>query len=538
MVYEGVGGTLPKTAIVRSGGGGLHLYFQHDEYSRQKLGMLGVAYIPNPDDRAEDRKLLEIFADTYSLQAPGTVHYKTGRVYSWEKGRAIRPRRAPRKFVDFLVGLPWTGKSPTASVDGLQDLSQSGCRVKNDKDVQDLFATLRLEKVPTPTGFKFHPVHAEKCPAAGRKHRGSSNSVWLFFYNDATRTLRSHCSGCSCADELKKDRTRAALEALGANPEDWLTNERLGKIIIGGARIHEVIEKCEQVLIEAKNERLFQHGTELVHVTSGNEQNAAGMVQEQTKANERPDISRPSDVPFLVPATKYSLQRALSRTGLVFRTDGHGLSQADPPEKWSSQIMDRLVTDKGKTPWPCIRFVANSPTLLPNGDVIETEGYHKESGIWFDKRGVEFPPIPKNPTLQDAQGAFRAFEAVYHKFDFRKTDPLQNWNATPAYSALLSTILSVAARNLVPTVPMLAISAPVAGAGKTLLADTIFGVTTGMKSVTVPFDNTEEFDKLLPTILRQGTRLVLIDNVDTTLRSPPPLHGPHSKGAAAISLTW
>src|ERR1039458_2052313 len=31
------GQPLPKTATVRSGGGGLHLYFQHDDYSREKL---------------------------------------------------------------------------------------------------------------------------------------------------------------------------------------------------------------------------------------------------------------------------------------------------------------------------------------------------------------------------------------------------------------------------------------------------------------------------------------------------------------------
>jgi Bifunctional DNA primase/polymerase, N-terminal len=514
------GQPLPKTATVRSGGGGLHLYFQHDAYSRAKLGPLGISFITNPDSDSEDRKLLEIYLDRHCLLAPGTLHWKTGNIYQWEKGRCIRPQPAPHEFVDFLLRLPWSSKSGSAGTDGPHALSRVACRLREDKKIEDLSALLGLKKEPAAGGFKFHSVHVEQCPAAGRKHHGNSNSVWLFFYNAATRQLRFYCSGGSCAAESKKDRTRAALEALGTKPGDWLVDESVGMIMIGSSRIHEVIEKCERALIEARDERLFRHGSELVHVTAGNEQNAERQLPGQEQTDEHPEIHRPLDVPFLVPVTRYSLHLALSRTERVFKcNDNGGVSLADPPEKWGSLIMDRLVTATDETPWPSIRFVTNSPTLLPNGDVIEAEGYHAESGIWFNKRGVEFPPIPQTPTLEQAQEAMKAFEAVYHRFDFRNPNPLQPWNVTPAYSALLSTILSVVVRNLVPTVPMLAIVAPVAGTGKTLLADTIFGATTGMKSVTVPFDNTEEFDKLLPTILRQGTRLILIDNVETTLRS-------------------
>jgi hypothetical protein len=517
------GQKLPKTATVRSGGGGLHLYFQNDAYSREKLSQLGVAYIPNPDGNSEDCKLLELYADTHCLLAPGTVHHKTRNVYAWEKDRCMRPRPAPHKFVDFLRGLPWANKNATASAPDHHSLSGASCQVQQDKNVETLFQELGFKKKATPDGFKFHFAKVTACPVSGRKHRGSSNTVWLFFYNAVTRQLRFHCDGGSCAPNINKDRTRAALKALGVKPEDWFTDNSVGKIMIDcawlGIRIHNVIEQCEQALIEAKDTRLFRHGSELVHVTTLRvEQNAER--QPEHDARENHNIHRPLDVPFLVPETRFSLQLALSRTERVYKWDKDGnLFPADPPEKWSSQIMDRLVTAADKTPWPSIRFVTNAPTLLPNGDVVDAEGYHEETGIWFDRRGVEFPPIPTYPTLADAQEAMTAFEAIYQQFDFVTTELDQKWNETPAYAALLSTILSVLVRNLVPTVPMLAIIAPVAGTGKTLLADTIFGATTGMESVTVPFDNTEEFDKLLPTLLLQGTRLVLIDNVDCTMRS-------------------
>lgn len=311
------------------------------------------------------------------------------------------------------------------------------------------------------------------------------------------------------------------MEALNVKLDDWLVDNTLDKIIIGSARIHVIIEQCELALCEAKDERFFQHGSDLVRVTLGDQQNAQHQPHEQRQTDQQEqDIRRPPDVPFLLPATSSSLHLALSRTQRVFRRDKNGqITRSDPPKSWGSLIMDRLVTTPERTPWSRIRYVTNSPTLLPNGDVVEAAGYHKESGIWFHKRGVEFAPIPQNPTRMQAREAMRTFEEIFCKFDFVTSKPGQKWNETSGFSALMSTILSVFVRNLVPTVPMLAINAPVAGAGKTLLANTISTATTGSGPVLVPFDNTDEFDKLLPPLFRQGPRLVVIDNIETTLRS-------------------
>jgi hypothetical protein len=99
----------PKTASVRSGGGGLHLYFKHDRYSRSKLLPLGNVFV-----RGTKRdKAIELFVKPHALLAPGTVHHKTGKVYEWI--REMKPAVAPRKFVDAIAALPWNRSTPTGT---------------------------------------------------------------------------------------------------------------------------------------------------------------------------------------------------------------------------------------------------------------------------------------------------------------------------------------------------------------------------------------------------------------------------------------
>lgn len=92
---------LPRTAIVRSGGGGLHLYFRWNKYARERLGGLGNRYVAG----SERDKAIELFTHAHALHAPGSIHYKTGRPYRWHT--EMRPQPAPGAWVDYLAALPW-----------------------------------------------------------------------------------------------------------------------------------------------------------------------------------------------------------------------------------------------------------------------------------------------------------------------------------------------------------------------------------------------------------------------------------------------
>ena len=92
---------LPKTCIVRSGGGGLHVYFKHDAYSRRMLKPLGSKYVAG----RKRPKAVELFVRNHALIAPGNEHHRTGKLYEW--ARKVKPIAAPKKFIDALVNLPW-----------------------------------------------------------------------------------------------------------------------------------------------------------------------------------------------------------------------------------------------------------------------------------------------------------------------------------------------------------------------------------------------------------------------------------------------
>jgi hypothetical protein len=87
---------------VKSGGGGRHLYFKHDAYSRKVLSPLGNVWVKG---KKRD-KAVELFVRPHALLAPGTVHHKTGKVYEWVF--KMKPITAPKRFVDRVAALPWT----------------------------------------------------------------------------------------------------------------------------------------------------------------------------------------------------------------------------------------------------------------------------------------------------------------------------------------------------------------------------------------------------------------------------------------------
>lgn len=111
---EWLGKTLPHTTVVRSGGGGKHLYFKHDRYSRSKLVPLGNVWVKG----LKRDKAVELFVRPHALLAPGTVHYRTGQEYAWI--RETKPVAAPRNFVDSVAALPWAKSvTPRASEEQL-----------------------------------------------------------------------------------------------------------------------------------------------------------------------------------------------------------------------------------------------------------------------------------------------------------------------------------------------------------------------------------------------------------------------------------
>jgi hypothetical protein len=299
----------------------------------------------------------------------------------------------------------------------------------------------------------------------------------------------------------------AGFDGLIAAAEEWVH-------VLRSELLHTAVKKCERILAGRHGYKLFLHGSELVRV-----------VEQDSDPEPVAAFRRPRGTAYLTAIREDNVEFLLSGAGRVFEIFTEKSAEkntkakkkpvaTDPKWAWCRQVVANAHTFPEQVPWWRLQLVTHTPLLLENGDVVSTPGYHADTGVWFDPRGVEFPELSYKPTKEQARAALAKFANVYEKFPFAGTSEKQNWSQTSSYAAVLATIFGILLRHLLPTVPLLGVTAPEAGSGKTKIAESISVVSTGCLPSRIAYDNTEEFDKHLPVPLLAGDRVILIDNVD------------------------
>lgn len=307
-------------------------------------------------------------------------------------------------------------------------------------------------------------------------------------------------------DDFLLVKGREGFAKLIEQTERWQAANR----ILRSDLLSRAVTKAERILAADPAHKLFVHGNELVRV-----------VEQVALAKDDAEIRRPEGGTYLAPMTAANLAMILSASGRVFKNvAAKPPVPADPKDEWCQQMVANVRGFPDRVPWKRLRLVTHTPLLLADGGLVDSPGYHAPTAVWFDPRGRQFPSIPARPTRAQARKALDQFAAVYEKFSFAQAEENQRWDETPSYAAVLATILSVLTRHLLPTVPMLGISAPEAGTGKTKIAESIAAAATGSLPTRISYDDTEEFEKVLPVVLRAGERTVLVDNVVKTVNSP------------------
>jgi len=163
--------------------------------------------------------------------------------------------------------------------------------------------------------------------------------------------------------------------------------------------------------------------------------------------------------------------------------------------------------------WPEIPELSGfveCPTLTPDGRVVDVPGYDTDTGLfaaWSEISGYVSPP--RAPSMRDAADAADALAKVVATFPF----------VSPAdqSAALAGMILAICRRSLLAA-PMLCVTAPTPGTGKTLLTDTISLLATGRRAAVMAMGHDEkEADARLVGVLLAGDAMVNIDNVERPL---------------------
>ena len=162
---------------------------------------------------------------------------------------------------------------------------------------------------------------------------------------------------------------------------------------------------------------------------------------------------------------------------------------------------------------PFLDSVATAPIMDPRtGRLIDRDGYDPGSRLLLILNDLEeWPGVLEKPTRDDLDNALATLWEPFKAFPF--VGPIDR-------AVMLTATLTAVIRPLLPTSPAFAFDAPTAGSGKSLLAKCLSHLAGEEVPGIFPSASEEdEIRKRLLAALRMNKRVLVIDNVETELKS-------------------
>jgi putative DNA primase/helicase len=173
-----------------------------------------------------------------------------------------------------------------------------------------------------------------------------------------------------------------------------------------------------------------------------------------------------------------------------------------------------------------------TPTLREDGTVLSAPGYDAATGLFLDPGDAVFPPVPDEPTRDDALAALAKIKEVFAEFPFVQMESEKETDKCASRSVALAALLTALVRRSLPTAPMFVMDAPAPGSGKTLAAKVIFYIAIDRDAAVAVYTGQEqETRKAITATLSAGDPIALFDNVDLPL-------GGAALCAALTSTVW
>ncbi len=176
------------------------------------------------------------------------------------------------------------------------------------------------------------------------------------------------------------------------------------------------------------------------------------------------------------------------------------------PIRQIKQILD-LVPSELKP----LESIIDYPLPDEDGILPEMPGYIDKAGLFLTKDPALFD-VPKVPSEEDLRKAVETCFLPFTHFQFE--------NHTQGRSAVLAAVMTSVLRPAVPVAPVIAITSPSLGAGKSYLATALGAIATGEVPDCQSLPETSvELEKVLFSHLMQGSRFVHFDNADQNVQS-------------------
>jgi putative DNA primase/helicase len=276
----------------------------------------------------------------------------------------------------------------------------------------------------------------------------------------------------------------AAHRAAGNGLDDPETLPKPTIKVVSGER-HLAADKAIRALVQARAP-FYQRGFAIVTVAEVTAKNADG---------------QPFQVPGIVNPTGAMLGRALAQAADWSRYDGRAKKEVaiDPP----SAVVQQILAMVGEWPFAPLTGIIQCPTLRRDGSLLAEDGYDERTGLVL-VNGVDIPPISSAPTREDAEAAIELLSALLDEFPF-----VDETSRAVALSMLLTPTL----RAAMEVAPMHLVTAPLAGTGKSYLADLAAMIATGDRcAVKAASTNPEETEKRLIGAALDGHPIIALDN--------------------------
>ena len=280
----------------------------------------------------------------------------------------------------------------------------------------------------------------------------------------------------------------------GGAPPDDPDDFTLPAIVWRDGQLPLVVDEAESALLKG-NVRLFQRTGMVVRVV-------------KREASTVRKFTTPPGSLGLLMVDKSHLVEQLTRVARWQRWDSRKeeYRKINCPEK----VAETYLARSGQWKLPTLRAVISTPTLRPDGTILQDPGYDQATQVWYDPLGEKFPRIKDSPTLDDAGQALDVLLAAFKTFPFQ--DPVD-------LSVALALALTALVRRSLPSAPLGGLTAPAARSGKTKLADCIAILAMGTPAPAMSYPaKDDEAAKSALALLLDGDAVALIDNITRPLQ--------------------
>lgn len=158
---------------------------------------------------------------------------------------------------------------------------------------------------------------------------------------------------------------------------------------------------------------------------------------------------------------------------------------------------------------PTLTGFTEAPTITLDGKLLDQPGFNDGLFLAFDKIAGYAPP-PAMPSMEDAEQAMTILLDLIREF------PLIGYEDRVA---VLAGIITGLVRRILPAAPMMAITAPTPGTGKTLCAETFSIIASNRRASVLSLGHDDaEAEKRLSGVLLAGDACILLDNIERPLK--------------------